>query len=95
MNSRVHIFVSGKVQGVFFRVETVYQAKNENVTGWVRNRSDGRVEAIFEGNKKNVEKMVDFCKKGPKGAIVKSTEVTWEEYIGESQDFQIFRTVFF
>lgn len=94
MNSRVHIFVSGKVQGVFFRVETFYQAKNEKVTGWVRNRSDGRVEAIFEGNKKNVEKMVDFCKKGPKGAIVNSTEVIWKEYVGMFPDFQIRQTVF-
>lgn len=89
MNSRAYIIVTGKVQGVFFRMETFYQAKNENVMGWVRNRLDGRVEAIFEGPKENVEKMVEFCKKGPKGAIVNYIEVTWEEYVGKFQDFQI------
>ena len=70
MKVRAHVFVSGRVQGVFFRGETLNVARRMDVNGWVRNLSDGRVEAIFEGEKKNVEEVVDFCKRGPPGAYV-------------------------
>ena len=59
MKVRAHIFVSGRVQGVFFRVETRNEATKRSVSGWVRNTSDGKVEAVFEGERENVEKMVE------------------------------------
>jgi len=59
------------------------------VTGWVRNLRDGRVEAVFEGEKKNVEAMLAFCYKGPSGAMVRDVEVSWEEPKGELEGFQI------
>jgi len=93
MKVRAHIFVSGRVQGVFFRVETRYEAMKRNVAGWVRNTSGGRVEAIFEGEREDVEKLIDFCRKGPSGARVTKVDVQWEEYSGEFKDFKIRRSV--
>ena len=91
---RVHVFVSGRVQGVFFRVETRHEAMKRNVAGWVRNASDGRVEAIFEGEKEDVENLVDFCRKGPSAARVTGIDVQWQEYAGEFKSFEIRRTFF-
>jgi len=93
MKVRVRIFVSGRVQGVFFRVETRYEAMKRNVAGWVRNTSGGRVEAIFEGEREDVEKLIDFCRKGPSGARVTKVDVQWEEYSREFKDFKIRRSV--
>jgi len=89
MKARAHVFVGGRVQGVFFRSETQYEAKRRNVAGWVRNTSDGRVEAVFEGEKEDVEKVVDFCRRGPPGARVTKVDVQWEDYTGEFRDFKI------
>lgn len=89
MKARAHVFVSGRVQGVFFRWETREQALKRNVKGWVRNLPDGRVEAVFEGEKGDVERMVEFCRRGPPGAKVSNVEVEWEEYKGEHEDFEI------
>jgi len=95
MKVRAHIFVSGRVQGVFFRVETRYEAMKRNVAGWVRNTSGGRVEAIFEGKREDVEKLIEFCRKGPSGARITKVDVQWEEYSGEFKDFKIRRSVIF
>ena len=92
MNARAHVFVSGRVQGVFFRVETRHEATKRNVVGWVRNTHDGKVEAIFEGQKEAVEKMIDFCRKGPAGAKVTDVTVQWQTYTGEFRDFKIRRS---
>ena len=89
MKIRAHVFVSGRVQGVFFRSETSYEAKRRKVAGWVRNTSDGRVEAVFEGEKEDVEKVIDFCRRGPSGARVMKIDVRWEDYIGEFKDFKV------
>lgn len=89
MRVRAHVFVSGLVQGVFFRHETRLKAIRNNVTGWVRNLPDGRVEAIFEGEKENVEAMIEFCRRGPPGAMVEKVEVIWENPTGEFKDFKI------
>lgn len=75
MNVRAHVFVSGRVQGVFFRSETKCEAKRRGVTGWVRNLPDGRVEAVFEGEEKSVKELIEFCKRGPPGARVSNVEV--------------------
>ena len=89
MKTRAHVFVSGRVQGVFFRYETRRLARRLNVNGWVRNLPDGRVEALFEGEKDRVLELIEFCKRGPPGARVKHIEVRWEEPTGEFKDFQI------
>ncbi len=89
MKVRVHVFVSGRVQGVFFRSETRYEAKRRNVAGWVRNTSDRRVEAVFEGEKEDVEKVIDFCRRGPPGARVTKVDVQLENYTGEFKNFKI------
>ena len=89
MKTRVHIFVSGKVQGVFFRSKTAEKASHLEVTGWVKNLWDGRVEAVFEGKKEAVEEMIDFCRIGPSRSLVKDIEIQQEIYIGEYRDFSI------
>lgn len=89
MKVRAHVFISGRVQGVFFRYETRLRAIRNNVTGWVRNLPDGRVEAVFEGEREKVEAMIDFCHRGPPGAIVRKVEVKWEEPTGEFKGFHI------
>ncbi|RLI21471.1 acylphosphatase [Candidatus Bathyarchaeota archaeon] len=86
---RAHVFVSGRVQGVFFRYETRQLARRVGVTGWIRNLSDGRVEAVFEGEKDAVEQMIEFCRRGPPAARVDKVEVIWEPYKGEFNSFTI------
>ena len=62
---RVRVFISGRVQGVFFRKNTIKRAKNLGLVGWVRNLKDRRVEVVFEGAESDVKKMINWCKKGP------------------------------
>ncbi|MEQ8386603.1 MAG: acylphosphatase [Coleofasciculus sp. D1-CHI-01] len=81
---RAHVFISGQVQGVGYRFSTVSEAHRWGVTGWVRNLSDGRVEAVFEGNKSGVEEMINWCHKGPSAAVVKDVAVEYEEPEGLS-----------
>ena len=92
MKARAHVFVRGRVQGVFFRVTTRNQATKRNVAGWIRNTTDSRVEATFEGNQEDVEEMINFCRKGPSGAMVTDVTVKWQTYTGEFKDFKIQRT---
>lgn len=86
---RVHLWISGFVQGVFFRARTKDQADSRGLTGWVRNISDGRVETVFEGADKEVEEMIEWCRYGPQGAMVKAVELKWETPAGEFTDFEI------
>lgn len=86
---RAHVKISGRVQGVFFRYETQALAEEIGVKGWVRNTPDGGVEAVFEGEKEKVERMLDFCRRGPPGAKVIGVEVKWEPYRGEFSSFDI------
>jgi acylphosphatase len=87
--TRAHVYVSGRVQGVFFRQTTKDQAESQGVKGWVRNLDDGRVEAVFEGEEAAVKALVEFCRRGPKGALVSNLEVDWEPYKGEFGSFDI------
>ncbi|OPY65323.1 MAG: Acylphosphatase [Syntrophorhabdus sp. PtaU1.Bin050] len=89
MMSRAHILVSGVVQGVFFRHNTMKKANEFDVKGWVRNLHDGKVEIVCEGKKDAVQKLADWCKKGPMGAYVSNVDMTWEDYTGEFDTFQI------
>jgi len=86
---RAHVYVSGRVQGIFFRSETQDEAVRHDVTGWVQNLPDGRVEAVFEGEKENVDKLIEFCRRGPPGARVAKVEVSWETYTGKFKHFKI------
>ena len=85
---RAHVYVSGQVQGVFFRATTRDTAQEQGVDGWVKNLDDGRVEAVFEGDPEAVDAMVDFCYEGSEMASVTTVEVTEEEPEG-IDDFQI------
>jgi acylphosphatase len=80
---RAHVFISGRVQGVFFRDSTAKAARSEGVAGWVRNLRDGRVEACFEGNRQAVESMIAWCNSGPRHADVDDVNVEWEPAQGE------------
>ena len=80
---RAHVLVSGRVQGVFYRAETRDHARSRRLGGWVRNRPDGRVEAVFEGPRAQVESMIDWCRKGPPLAHVTSVDVSWESPVGQ------------
>lgn len=86
---RVHIFVQGMVQGVFFRVRTRQKAKVLGVTGWVKNLPDGRVEAVFESEKEKIEQIIEWIKKGPLFSRVDDVKVDFEEYKGEFESFEI------
>ncbi|MEO9296260.1 MAG: acylphosphatase [Nitrososphaera sp.] len=89
MKTRAHVFVSGKVQGVYFRQNTLQTANSYGVFGWVRNLPDGRVEAIFEGEEEAVNKVVEWCRAGPSAARVDSLDVKNEKYTGEFSSFAI------
>jgi len=89
MKTRVHVFVGGFVQGVFFRSETMRRARQRRVTGWIKNLPDGRVEAVFEGERADVDEMLLFCRRGPSGAVVKDVKTYYEEPTGEFKDFRV------
>ena len=89
MKVRAHVYISGFVQGVFFRYEARRNAARRGVTGWVRNLRDGRVEAVFEGEKKAVEEMIEFCRRGPPSATIKNVEVRWETPSEEYKSFSV------
>ncbi|MFA9515970.1 acylphosphatase [Halopenitus sp. H-Gu1] len=76
---RAHVHVSGHVQGVYYRATTRDTARERGVDGWVRNRSDGRVEAVFEGPPDAVEAMVEWCHTGSPAASVDDVTVDYEE----------------
>lgn len=86
---RVHIFFEGRVQGVSFRWWVQKQVGKLGLVGWVKNLADGRVEAVFEGKRKDAEKVIEECKKGPMLAKVKHIDVVWEDATGEFKNFQI------
>lgn len=86
---RAHIIISGMVQGVFFRSRTQSRAKSLGITGWVKNLPDGRVEAVFEGKKEKVEKLIGWAKKGPVFARVNGINIEWQEYKEEFDNFEI------
>ena len=75
--TRAHVYVSGRVQGVFFRATTRDTAREHGVDGWVKNLADGRVEAVFEGPESAVEAMVEFCHEGSPQARVDDVDVEY------------------
>jgi acylphosphatase len=87
--TRAHVFIDGRVQGVFYRSFTRELAHNLGLNGWVRNLRDGRVEAVFEGDKKMIEQAIKECYVGPPGARVSHIEVDWGQYVGDQKDFDV------
>lgn len=86
--ARTHIFVSGGVQGVFFRSATAETADGLGLNGWVRNLSDGRVEIIAEGKKEAARSLIEWCYQGTPAAQVAAVEVLWETPTGEFARFE-------
>lgn len=87
--ARLHIVIEGRVQGVFFRAGTIEESCKLGLTGWVRNCPDGRVEAVFEGDMDKIDRILEWCKKGPPGAVVRNVETIWEQANGEFDIFSI------
>jgi acylphosphatase len=78
MKTQLHVIISGRVQGVWFRVSTKEKADQLGITGWVKNNNDGNVEALFEGEKKNLQEMISWCHNGPSNAIVENVKIVEE-----------------
>jgi acylphosphatase len=86
---RAHVFISGRVQNVNFRAKTRDLAKQASVDGWVKNLPDGRVEAVFEGTRGGVQRLVSWCYSGPPAAQIEHVEVTWEDPTNREGPFSI------
>ena len=86
---RARAVIKGRVQGVWFRMETQRTADMNGVAGWVRNRRDGSVEAVFEGPEDAVKATLGWCRTGPPLAKVDRVDVQWETYLGEFKRFEV------
>jgi acylphosphatase len=86
---RVSIIVHGRVQGVFYRARAKEKAIELDLNGWVKNRIDGTVEIVAEGDKKELQRLVDWSKRGPTHAHVTRIEVEWQPFIGEFTHFTV------
>jgi acylphosphatase len=86
---RLHILITGMVQGVFFRAHMQRVARSLELTGWVKNLADGKVEATVEGSEINLASMLDWCREGSPGAVVSQVEVRDESYTGDYTDFSV------
>lgn len=86
---RVHIWVSGRVQGVCFRQFTLKNAGELGVKGWVKNLLDGKVEAVFEGESHSIDKLIRLCGQGPSFGRVEHLELMKEAYKDEFENFKI------
>ena len=89
IQKRIHIFVTGRVQGVFFRQSTRVMAIKNNVNGWVRNLDDGRVEIVAEGENQDIDNLADWCKTGPANSRVDKFELLDEESADEFENFEV------
>jgi acylphosphatase len=76
-NTRQELRIRGRVQGVFYRVSVQREAQRLGLTGWVRNCSDGSVELVAEGSRQNCENLLEYCRRGPRGAHVEEVESRW------------------
>lgn len=87
--TRVHLWIAGRVQGVFFRATTSDEAKARGLTGWVRNASDGRVEAEVQGARSAVDDLIDECRTGPSMASVTDVEVETIDVVSNEERFEV------
>ena len=88
-SKRVRIFVTGKVQGVFFRQTLKVMAKKNNIFGWVKNLEDGRVESVLEGDEEKISRLVEWAHGGPANARVENVEVQNEQFTAEFSKFDV------
>lgn len=86
---QVQLFVRGRVQGVFFRASTQREAKRLGLTGWVKNRSDGSVEVLAEGEEDELKELIAWANRGPSAARVERVDVRWRSFSGDFFDFRI------
>ncbi|HII17653.1 TPA: acylphosphatase [Candidatus Woesearchaeota archaeon] len=86
---RLHLIISGTVQGVFFRSFTQKTAQRLGLTGYARNLPDGTVEVVAEGEKEQLEKLIAFCRKGPDRAYVEEARVAWQKSSKEFTAFSV------
>lgn len=89
--ARIHVVVTGIVQGVCYRAYARDEARSLGLVGWVKNRYNGSVEAVAEGSKDGIEKFIEWCRNGPPSAVVENVEV---EYQQTTREFKEFRIVF-
>jgi acylphosphatase len=85
----VHLRISGRVQGVYFRASTAEEARRIGLTGWVRNLSDGSVEAHAEGSRERIDELVRWCRTGPPAAVVSDVEADFGEAQGQFSGFNV------
>jgi acylphosphatase len=86
---QVHLFVRGRVQGVYFRASTQREAKRLGLTGWVKNRPDGGVEILAEGEEDTLKELIGWANRGPSAARVERVDVRWRSFVGDFFDFRI------
>jgi acylphosphatase len=86
---QARLLITGKVQGVFYRASCQEIAQRLGLSGWVKNLSDGNVEALVQGEKVGIEKLINWCKKGPPDAVVSNLNVNWETVIKQITSFKI------
>ncbi|DAC71973.1 MAG TPA: acylphosphatase [Thermoplasmata archaeon] len=89
MKTRVHVIISGRVQGVWYRASTKQKAEALGLTGWVKNTADGNVEAMFEGDESSVDEMIAWCRKGPPLAQVAEVKVSEKCVGGTCSNFAV------
>ncbi|MDI6801564.1 MAG: acylphosphatase [Thermodesulfovibrionales bacterium] len=89
MKTRAHIYIAGRVQGVWYRAFTQEAADSLGLKGWVRNMPDGRVEAVFEGERGLIEEAIGKCYQGPPASRVTNIDIIWEESLEGLSDFII------
>jgi acylphosphatase len=87
--NRIHVFISGRVQGVAFRWVTDDVARQLGVVGWVRNIRDGRVEVLAEGEEETLKEFIEFLKRGPRHARVTDIDIEWLEATSEFKRFDV------
>jgi acylphosphatase len=88
-NKRVQLFVRGRVQGVFFRASAQREARRLGVVGWIRNRNDGSIEIVAEGEEDSIKEIIGWSQHGPSAARVEGVDVRWKGYTGEFSEFRI------
>ena len=86
---QVHLFVRGRVQGVFFRASAQREARRLGLTGWVKNRPDGRVEILAEGEEEGLKDLIAWAGHGPTAARVEGVDTRWRGFVGDFSDFRI------
>jgi acylphosphatase len=89
--ARAHLIIRGRVQGVYYRASMLQEAQKLGLKGWVRNRSDGSVEAVAEGPNRHLEDLISWCRQGPPGAKVTQVDVQWRAAQYSEHEFSVKR----